>query len=1278
MEFSYPPGPTQVPENLTVPSSSYRKQAWIASLAVLAFVGFYLGFTSWIAYTSYRLFYNIFVSDDGGFLSFVVGLLMAFLTVFLVKALFFILRKEETKNHEITEQDEPKLFDFIHRLADEIGAPRPQKVYLSNPVNASVFYDLSILNLFFPSKKNLNIGLGLINVLSLGEFKAVLAHEFGHFSQRSMLVGRWVYTAHRIAQGIVEKRDALDDFLRGLSMLDIRIAWLGWLLLMIVWSIRSTVELFFRMVVIAERALSREMEFHADLVAVSVTGSDALINALSRTRPADQAFSNAVATANRFLEKKQAIPNLYTLQAADIEHTGRVLNIDGYGKSPKIPLTDVANFRVFEKGIAHPPKMWETHPADHEREENVKATYIPSSIDSRSAWDLFANAEKTQLELTAELLKTAKVETTVISEKVSMEAHLEMYRATYLQSKYRGAFLNRNLFRNYRDVSEAYSSPIAAEKLRPSLTAIYPKALEEMLEQYKTLQDEWQVLEAIQEKILHAPDGVVQHRGTSLKKQDLPQAIQKVKAEFEATQKLVEDHDKLCRSVHMEAAKKLGNGWPEYLRGLIHLIHYNEHCIANTQDVIFYFQRVLAVVTATEHVSDGELNRLLVAANRVREVLRKIYLQIPEVHLPSSLLKEMEVESWAKGLGDFKLDGATSENINSWLQVIDSWINPVMLMMTEARSAALQELLQSEAYVAECFLNNQMAERPAPMPATVPSGYDLMVPGSERKVETELSAWNRFMAADGMLPTIARAAAAAAIIGATIAAVFYTDANTGTEIQIYNGLSNSVSVQMGKQLVVVEPHAATQVTLKDLHHLHVSTKTLEGLPIESFDPYINAASGKFIYNVAQAATLYQWTAFYGYEGTSNDRSLGAPRWLKNKSDYYFEEPPSTMSTSSSSRGTRRTVLSAISNENPLQMVSMVESEEIQELLIRSHVKFDQTGSKDLLSWITLAERYPWVRDVLESRLERYPNEIISWRSLQDVTDSTEKQGVCKRMQQYSEAEPDNPDWYYLTTRCLPDGPEQHTRFIAGFERWSDHSWLGLAAGHLYGAQEDWAKAHEAFVVAIQAGPGFESALSLSMDRIRRIAKAEGININKPLIEEMPYVQIGALLETAHEDEIKDNAYYPYWLLQQGRLDDAIQQAEAGFIKDDIMRKVALSDGATEFQIQQAIALNENTATGEAIWSSLGVLVQQGEDLSSQRTQLAEVAREEDVVRVLDFVKQIRAGQVEAAKESMKKASVNVKGELAVLGLIVLKDKAPERWRTVAKHLLYGQERPYLE
>jgi len=81
--------------------------------------------------------------------------------------------------------------------------------------------------------------LGLVNVLNLGEFKAVLAHEFGHFAQGSMVVGRWVYTAQQIIAHMVSVRDWMDSFIKGISRIDLRIAWIGWILQIIIWSLRA-------------------------------------------------------------------------------------------------------------------------------------------------------------------------------------------------------------------------------------------------------------------------------------------------------------------------------------------------------------------------------------------------------------------------------------------------------------------------------------------------------------------------------------------------------------------------------------------------------------------------------------------------------------------------------------------------------------------------------------------------------------------------------------------------------------------------------------------------------------------------------------------------------------------------------------------------------------------------------------------------------------------------------------------------------------------------------
>jgi Zn-dependent protease with chaperone function len=229
MELTYPPGPADVPANLTQATPAYKRHAWLAVAGLLLFVLLYFLLAGWFAWTAYRLLAGVVNGGGNAFWGGVVGVCAAFLAIFMLKALIFVKHGGQSDDIEITAREQPALFAFLHRLADEAGAPRPHRVFMSPTVNAAVFYDLSVLNLIFPSKKNLLIGLGLVNVLSLGELKAVFAHEFGHFAQRSMAVGRWVYIAQQIAAHIVTKRDALDSLLRGISNFDFRIAWVGWL-----------------------------------------------------------------------------------------------------------------------------------------------------------------------------------------------------------------------------------------------------------------------------------------------------------------------------------------------------------------------------------------------------------------------------------------------------------------------------------------------------------------------------------------------------------------------------------------------------------------------------------------------------------------------------------------------------------------------------------------------------------------------------------------------------------------------------------------------------------------------------------------------------------------------------------------------------------------------------------------------------------------------------------------------------------------------------------------
>lgn len=73
--------------------------------------------------------------------------------IFLVK--FFFKKKTIDNSNliEITQEEEPDLFLFINDIIKEVKTKFPKKIYVSEDVNASVFYDSTFWSMFLPVKK---------------------------------------------------------------------------------------------------------------------------------------------------------------------------------------------------------------------------------------------------------------------------------------------------------------------------------------------------------------------------------------------------------------------------------------------------------------------------------------------------------------------------------------------------------------------------------------------------------------------------------------------------------------------------------------------------------------------------------------------------------------------------------------------------------------------------------------------------------------------------------------------------------------------------------------------------------------------------------------------------------------------------------------------------------------------------------------------------------------------------------------------------------------------
>jgi Zn-dependent protease with chaperone function len=564
MEPYYPPRPPGVPHDLTAPTARYRFQVLVVLASLMAFFVLYLGLVvtaGWLCYWSMTypvgqvnrgtVFVKVFLigSSALGFL-------------FLLKNFFKRHKTDKALQIEITEHEQPVLFAFIHRLCEETRAPFPRRVYLSPDVNAAVFYNTSILSLFLPTPKNLLIGLGLVNSLTLSEFKAVLAHEFGHFSQSSMKVGSYVYLANRIIGDVVYGRDWFDDLLAKLRSIDVRITVFVMIFYGMQWVLRKILEGFFRAINFLNMALSRQMEFNADLVAVSVTGSDALVHGLARLDFATEALNISFRDVSAAADHKLYSRDLFFHQSHAFRFLRRVRKDAKLGEPPPLSVDPEVKTQVFEPGDVGIPPMWASHPSNYDRERNAKRVYIRGIEDQRSPWILFRNAADTRRKLTRRFYRMAlKVKKDVeLSDPEIVQEFIDTEHAeTTYDERYHGIYDGRFLEPGgVPDLLQTvHCDPWPEELLVRVHAQLYSPEVAERSKRHQRRLEEYEKLEGLTQGELKVQGKAFEFRGARHPAGDASKLMKKVERELDKDRKWLASIDRKVFLTYFQMAQKL-------------------------------------------------------------------------------------------------------------------------------------------------------------------------------------------------------------------------------------------------------------------------------------------------------------------------------------------------------------------------------------------------------------------------------------------------------------------------------------------------------------------------------------------------------------------------------------------------------------------------------------------------------------------------------------------------------------------------------------------------
>ncbi|HVE42615.1 MAG TPA: M48 family metallopeptidase [Planctomycetota bacterium] len=245
------------------PSLSHR-----ATLALSLWAGFYLlafGMAGGLLFAAYAVF--AFSRSPSLFLIF-CGIGAIYGAAMILWSSFPRWQRFKAPGPKLDPKKHQRLFEEIRRIARDTRQKPPSEVYLSADVNAWVTVRGGLFGLF--SRRVMAVGLPLLRILTLSQFRSVLVHEFGHYVGGDTRLGAWIWKTYAAIQRTLEALEGNDSIWRFPF-----VAYAKWFTRLALQS-------------------SRQQELAADALAAKIAGANAAAEALRRIEAAANAYPSFV------------------------------------------------------------------------------------------------------------------------------------------------------------------------------------------------------------------------------------------------------------------------------------------------------------------------------------------------------------------------------------------------------------------------------------------------------------------------------------------------------------------------------------------------------------------------------------------------------------------------------------------------------------------------------------------------------------------------------------------------------------------------------------------------------------------------------------------------------------------------------------------------------------------------------------------------------------------------------------------------------------------------
>jgi Zn-dependent protease with chaperone function len=363
-----------------------------------------LGLTSFYFYISIPIVLLLVIATGGGVIYsfFMIGRIpiklvliiagVVCVTVYgMIKSLF-IRVQDKDPGPRLSEADAPSFFNALQEVASQIDAPMVDSVFIVQDTTVAVFERGSFWKrLNRKTNKCLILGLGLLNGLTQVQLKSILAHEFGHISNRDTAGGS---IALHVRRSIYASAKAMAE---GGAAAWYNPAWL---------FIKSFYRIFLRV----SQGASRLQEVLADQWAALVYGPCSFVQGLKHAikRSIEYEFVSNFEINQAILERRH-LKNLYSLEVpGQWPESGKSGNENeneekNFSDPDLTPEEKVA--AAVEEAMNEKTSPFNSHPAPMQRIRWIEALQNVPDVedDGRSAWDLLENAKELQDLMTNEI-----------------------------------------------------------------------------------------------------------------------------------------------------------------------------------------------------------------------------------------------------------------------------------------------------------------------------------------------------------------------------------------------------------------------------------------------------------------------------------------------------------------------------------------------------------------------------------------------------------------------------------------------------------------------------------------------------------------------------------------------------------------------------------------------------------------------------------------------------------------------------------------------------------